>query len=469
MNVDNNKEAVSGYDFDVLVIGAGPGGYETAIKSAQLGKKTACIEAKHFGGICLNEGCIPTKTWIKTANMIKEIKESDRFAVKGVRPSAISVDLEALQARRTDIVNQLTGGVQMLLRKNKCTIIQGHASFADNHTVKVNDSLVTAQNIIIATGSNTFMPPFIAVEGENNLITSKEALELNKLPESMVIIGGGVIGIEFAYAFSSLGCKITVLELMDNILPMVDEEVSSMVKKRLVKDGIEIINGAKCSRIKNNTVFYDLHGEEKSVDAKAVLMAVGRVPNTNGLNAEGIGIEFDKKTIKTDKYLRTNIENIYCIGDANGKYMLAHTASHEGFVALSNIDGKNIEMNYDQIPSCIFVNPEIACIGMTEKQAIASGYEISVGKFPMRGNGKSLVEGDVSGIAKVIIDKNSSKILGVHLYGLHVSDMIGEAAVAMKTGAKADEIFEAVHPHPTISEVIPEAFMAAVNGKSINM
>jgi len=247
-------EAAASYDFEVIVIGSGPGGYETAIKSAQLGKKTACIEEKNFGGVCLNEGCIPTKTLVKTANLYSEIRESADFGITGINVSDVKVDMNKLQARRKRVVKTLTGGVKALLKKNKVTIIEGHGAFADAHTVEVNGKKYTSENIIIATGSDTFMPPFIPLEGKTNVITSREALELDRLPESIAIIGGGVIGIEFAHVFSKLGSKVTVLELMDNILPMVDEEVSAMVKKRMVGNGVEILNQAKVKKVQDDAV-----------------------------------------------------------------------------------------------------------------------------------------------------------------------------------------------------------------------
>ncbi len=456
------------FDFDVIVIGAGPGGYETAIKSAQLGKKTACVEIGTFGGVCLNEGCIPTKTMVKTSNLYASIRESAAFGIEGIDASAVTVNMEKLQARKQKVVSTLTGGVQYLLKNNKVTILKGLGSFVDPHTISVNDQTYTAANFIIATGSDVFMPPFIPVEGDSNVLTSREMLELDYLPESIVIIGGGVIGIEFAHVFSQLGSKVTVLELMDNILPMVDEEVSGLVKKRLKKNGVDVINNAKVKCVKDRSVYYEYAGEETSAKAEIVLMAVGRTPRTGGLNAEGIGIEFDRKAIRTDAFLRTNIPHIYAIGDVNGKVMLAHTASHEGFTALANIDGKNECMDYDTIPSCIYLEPEVACIGLTEKQALERGFDVQIGRFPMMANGKSLVEGDTSGLAKVIINKADQKILGVHLYGAHVTDMIGEISVAMHLKANAAAVAGSIHPHPTVSEVIPEALMAALYGRAIN-
>ncbi len=462
------SDAKKGYEYDIIVIGAGPGGYETAIKAAQSGKKTAVAEGRYFGGVCLNEGCIPTKTLVRTANLYKEIKESAQFAVTGIQAEEVSVDMKKLQSRKAGVVKTLVNGVQGLLRKNGVTIINGFASFQDPHTIIVEGTAYTAESFIIATGSEVFMPPFIPQEGDTNVITSREALDMEKLPESVAIIGGGVIGIEFAHVFSSLGVKVTVLELMEHILPMVDEEVSDMVKKRMEKNGVVFCNGAKVQKVQDHKVIYEYGGKENSVEAEAVLMAVGRVPNTTGLNAEGIGIEFDKKAIKTDSHMRTNLSNIYAIGDVNGKVMLAHTASHEGFVAVANICGKKEEMDYSKIPSCIYLDPEVACIGLTEKQAKEQGYQIKVGKFPMMANGKSLVEGDTDGIVKVILDQELGEILGVHMYGKHVTDMIGEISVAMTLEATAEEVIHSIHPHPTVSEAVPEAFMSAWYGKAVN-
>jgi dihydrolipoamide dehydrogenase len=466
-----NKQVQSeagSYDYEVVVIGAGPGGYETAIKAAQLGKKTAIVEEKHFGGVCLNEGCIPTKTLIRTANLYHEIKEASNFAITGIDTEKVNVDMKQLQARKNTVVKTLVGGVQGLLRRNKVSIINGHGAFVDAHTIKVGDKTYTSENFIIATGSSVFMPPFIPVENSDNVITSKEALDVDKKPKSVAIIGGGVIGIEFAHVFSTLGSEVTVLELMENIMPMVDEEVSGMVKARLEKNGVKVYNTAKVSKVSDNAVVYEFNGKEEKVSAELILMAVGRTPNTEGLNAEGIGIEFDRKAIKVDEFLKTNIPNIYAIGDVNAKVMLAHVASHEGFVAVEDICGHAHPMRYDRIPSCIYLDPEVASIGLTEKQAKEKGLAISIGRFPMMANGKTLVEGDTDGIVKVIIDKELGEILGVHLYGKHVTDMISEIAVAMALEATAEEVLSAIHPHPTVSEAIGEGFMSAFYGKSIN-
>ena len=422
-----------------------------------------------FGGTCLNVGCIPTKALIQTADVYHKVKDAARFAVTGVEADKIAVDMAALQARKKAVVKTLVNGVKGLLRGNKVTVVEGMASFADTHTLSVDGRSITGANIIIATGSSVFMPPFIALEGENHLLTSTEALDLDQVPASVTVIGGGVIGVEFAYLLNRLGSKVTVLELMDHILPMVDIEVSRLAEKRMTKDGILFRLGAKVSRVKDDTVYYEFGGQNCQVKSDMVLMAVGRVPNTQGLNAKGIGIEFDRKAIRTDAHMRTNIPHIYAIGDVNGKVMLAHTASHEGMVAVADICGQGEEMRYDRIPSCVYLEPEIACIGLTEAQAREKyGDGLKIGRFNMAANGKSLIAGDTDGLFKVIVAADTGEILGAHLYGQHVTDMIGEISAAMAAEGTAEELIHAIHPHPTVNEALGEAFMAAWNGRAIN-
>jgi dihydrolipoamide dehydrogenase len=458
---------MAAYEFDILVIGGGPGGYVAAIKAAGEGKKVCIAERARFGGVCLNEGCIPTKTLIKTANILHEIKEAAAFGIEGVDPASVSVSMEKLQKRKKSVVQTLVGGVKGLLRGNKVAVAQGSAAFVDAHTADIAGKRVTFEYGIIATGSNVLMPSFIRQEGKNRILTSREALDVDTVPASVAIIGGGVIGVEFAYLFNRLGSRITVIELLEDILPMVDEEVSGLARKRLEKDGVAFHMGAKVHTVKDNAVLFEKGGRQASVKADCVLMAVGRVANTEGLGAREIGIAFEKAAIRTDASLRTNIPNIYAIGDVNGKVMLAHTASHEGFVAVDAICGRPARMDYGKIPSCIYLDPEIACIGLTEKQAKEEGRQVKIGKFPMAANGKALVEGDTDGLAKVIVDAGLGEILGVHLYGKHATDMIAELAVAMTLEATAEEIVHSVHPHPTVSEVLPEAFMAAF-GKAVH-
>lgn len=451
-------------DYEITVIGGGPGGYVAAIKAAKKGKSVCIVEKKYFGGVCLNEGCIPTKTLIKTANVYDEIKNADKFGIEGIEVKNIKVSMGKLQKRKKAVVNQLVNGVKGLLKGNKVSIVEGRASFVDKNTIMVGDKIISSEYFIIATGSKTLVPPFIALEGQTNIITSKEALELDYVPEKIAVIGGGVIGVEFAYLFSKLGSKVTVLELMDKILPMVDSEVSNLAKNRLQKIGITFKLEAKVKKISGNKIIYELNGKEEFIQADVVLMAVGRTPNVEGLSTEAIGLELNKSTIKTNLCMRTNISNIYAIGDVNGKVMLAHTASHEGIIAVENICGGNEEINYHRIPSCIYLDPEIACIGLTEAQAREKYTNVKVGKFPIVANGKSLVEGDTDGIVKVVLDGELNEILGAHLYGKHVTEMISEISLAMKLEATAEELINTIHPHPTVSESLPEAFMGAFKG-----
>ena len=449
------------YDYDVAVIGGGPGGYVAAIKAAQAGKKTVLVEQKNLGGTCLNEGCIPTKVLVKTVNMLADVKKSADFGIEGVDSKAISVSMEKLQARKQAVVKQLTGGVGALLRGNQVKVINGKASLVDSHTVLADGKSFTARNLILASGSEPLMPGFITYEGDTNIITSTEALSLKEIPESMTIIGGGVIGVEFAYVYAGLGTKVTVVELMDHILPMVDVEISSLAEKKLKKLGVTFHTGAKVKTVSGSSVIFEKDGKEQSVSGQYTLMAVGRTAYTDGLNAREIGLEFDRNAIKTDEFLRTNIEDIYAIGDLNGKVMLAHTASREAEVAVANILGKGESMNYDRIPSCIYMEPEIASVGLTEQQARERYDEVKVGKFPLSANGKSLIEGDNSGMIKVILDGTYHEILGVHMFAVHATDMIAEIVAAMELEATAEEIISTIHPHPTVSEAITEAFMAA--------
>ena len=455
------------YEYDITVIGAGPAGYVAAIKAAQEGKKTCIIERAKFGGVCLNEGCIPTKTLIKTANVLHEVKESGQFGIEGVEPSRITVSMDKLQQRKAGVVQRLVEGVQALLRANKVAIFEGSASFADAHTVLAGREKITSEYVIIATGSEATIPSSIKQEGRNTILTSREALDIDHIPGSIVIIGGGVIGVEFAYLFNKLGAKVCVLELMDQILPGIDGEIARMAQKRLTKDGVVIHTGAGVAAITNNAVLFEKNGATATAQADCVLVAVGRAPCTEGLNAKEIGIEFDRAAIKTNDELRTSIPNIFAIGDVNGKVMLAHAASREGIMAVEAICGKKARMEYGTIPSCIYLEPEIASIGMTEKQAREKRVDVKVGKFPMTANGKSLVEGDSDGVVKVIVDGDVGAILGVHLYSRHATDMIAEIAVAMVLEATAEEIIHTVHPHPTVSEAVHEAFMAAY-GKAIH-
>lgn len=449
-------------NFEVAVIGGGPGGYVAAIKAAQSGKKTVLIEKGVLGGVCLNSGCIPTKSLIKSISTLDELKKCSHYGISGVDAQNIFLDFKKVQARKQQIVKKLTDGVKYLLTANGVKLISGTASFIDGHTIKVNDETIAAGKIIIAAGSAAFRPP-IPVKGEANVITSDEALKLTEAPGNIAVIGGGAIGIEFSYIFNRMGSKVTVIEMLDSILPRVDEEVKAEAAKILQGLGIDIITGAKVTGIEGNKVNYELAGTEKSVAADTVLLAVGRVPCAEGLNVEAAGIKMDRRAIAVDEYLRTSNPDVYAVGDVNGKVMLAHTASMEGIVAVENICGNTMTMDYQRIPQCIYIKPEIASVGLTEKEAKEMHGQVKVGKFPLAANGKAVIEEETAGFIKVVVSSDVHEILGAHIMGPHATDMIAEVALAMGMEATAETITNTVHPHPTVSEIIPEAFHAALH------
>ena len=459
---DEVKKENSSYDFDVIVIGGGPGGYVAAIKAAQLGKKTCIIEKEHFGGVCLNEGCIPTKALLRSAESLKEVKESSKFGVIDIETANAKLDMKKVQKRKTQVISQLVGGVEGLLRGNKVTAVNGTGSFVDKNTVSVGNKKYTAENIIIATGSDVKTLP-IKISEKANVLTSKEALNLYYIPKDIAIIGGGVIGIEFAYFLNSIGTKVTIIEFLDRILTMVDKEITDKVASSLIKAGITIHTSSQVKEIKDSSILFEKEGKVEEIFADTVLMAVGRTANTEGLNLDAAGIKTTRGAIETNLKLETNVQNVYAIGDVNGKSMLAHTASMEGIIAVENICGHNKEMDYSIIPSAIYIQPEIASVGLTEEQAKEKYKNVKMGTFPLFANGKAKVAGEEEGIVKVIIDGKLGEILGVHMYCIHATDMISEAVAAMNLEATAEEMVSTIHPHPTVSEAIHEAFHAALD------
>ena len=453
--------------FDIAIIGGGPGGYVAAIKAAQAGKKVCLIEKDKLGGVCLNRGCIPTKTIMKSIEVLNTLRESAKFGVVGADITKVAIDMKKLLERKNRVVHKLVSGVGMLLKANGVTVYKGTAAFVDKNTLNLGAEQVKANHIIIATGSIPIELPIPT--NSSNVIASDEALELSEIPATMVVIGGGAIGIEFAYVYANLGTKVTVIEVMDRILPMVDEEITTEVSKMLTNLNINIMTKSKVTRIEGGKVYYESGGKKQLEEASKIFMSVGRTPSTKGLNIEALGVKMDRRAIATDEHMKTNIPGIYAIGDVNGKSMLAHTASMEGIVAVENILGHSTKMYYDKIPSCIYTHPEIASVGLTEKQAIEKygKDKVKIGKFPFAANGKATVEGKSKGIIKVIIDSEFGEILGAHLYGIHATDMIAEVVLAMNLECTAEEIALTVHAHPTVSEVIPEVFHAAL-GKAIH-
>lgn len=454
------------YDYDVLVLGGGPGGYVAAIKAAQQGMKTCLVEKDELGGVCLNRGCIPTKTLLKTAEVYHTLRHSADFAVRGVDAAALSVDMEKLQQRKKRVVKKLTGGVKLLLKNNNVTVLSGAGSFLDGHSLRVNETEVSAAQIIIATGSVPAALP-VAVAADAPLIDSDAALELRELPERIVIIGGGVIGVEFAYLLHQLGVAVDIVEYMPRLLPMIDEEIAQQAAAALKKAGIGLYASARVTEIDAQGVVFAQDGTRQRLDAPLILAATGRRPRIDGFGLENTGVITERGAIVTDSRLRTNIPHIYAIGDVNGKSMLAHTASAEGLVAVANICGAQREMSYDAIPSCVYIQPEIAAVGLGEAEARERYGEPLVGRFPLAANGKAAVEGMAEGMIKVIVAPESHVIVGAHIRGVHATDMIGGVAALIAARVTAEQAANAVFPHPTVSEIIPEALHAAL-GKAIH-
>ncbi|NEZ84175.1 dihydrolipoyl dehydrogenase [Clostridium botulinum] len=458
----------------LVVIGGGPGGYVAAIRGAQLGAEVTLIEKEKLGGTCLNIGCIPTKVLLHSSELLNEIKEARTLGIEV--NNEVKINWTQLQNRKNTVVNTLVSGVSSLLEHNKVKVINGTAAFEGKSSIKVRKDQgesgnIQFDNVIISSGSVPFIPPIEGRELEG-VIDSTGALSLDSIPKSMVIIGGGVIGIEFANIFNSLGCKVTVIEMLPYILPPVDREISEILKEKLKKDGIDIYNNCKVIKIENNNenlnVSFEEDNDKLNIEAQKVLIAVGRRANIGNLNLESTGVSTEKGCILVNDNMETNIKGIYAIGDCTGKNMLAHVASDQGIIAVENIMGKNKKMDYKTVPACVYTKPELASVGLTEEQAKQKGVDYKVGKFPLIYNGKSLIMNDTEGFIKIIADKKYEEILGVHILGPRATDLITEAALALRLEATLEEIITTVHAHPTIGEAMKEAALA-VNKEAIHM
>lgn len=459
-------------DFDVVIIGGGPGGYEAAIRGAQLGLKVCLVEKDSLGGTCLNRGCIPTKALYRNAEIMNTLKNIDEF---GMSVEGYSVDVPKIQARKQNIVNQLVGGIQQLLKANKVEVLTGTGSIKDNNTVtvafedgKISD--VSTKNIIIATGSKPLVPP---IPGANTpgVYTSDEMLNFDELPKSLVIIGGGVIGMEFAGIFNSLGSKVTVIEFLPNILVQIDSDFTKRLGVSLKRKGIDIHTSTGVTKIEKTDDGFNVFAEGKKgeiqVAGERVLISTGRMPVTAGLNLEAVGVDFDRKGIKVDNNFKTSAKNIFAIGDVNGKMMLAHAASHQGIAVIEEIAGISKHETVKPVPSCVFIFPEIATVGMTEDEAKKLGIEYKVSKFMFGANGKALALGETEGMVKVLSD-NDNTIIGVHIMGPHASDLIHEGTLAVSKRLNVDDIAQTIHAHPTLSEAFLEAVLG-LKGEAIHM
>jgi len=456
--------------YDLIVIGSGPGGYVAAIRASQLGLKTAVVERAELGGICLNWGCIPTKALLKSAQVFEYIQHAKDY---GIDVKEASADFTAVVKRSRDVANGMSKGIQFLFKKNKIDIIEGTGKLIKNNlpvgpktkvevtTANGIKSTYEAKSIILATGGRARELPNLPIDGKR-VIEYRKAMSLEKQPASMVVVGSGAIGVEFAYFYNSLGTKVTIVEFLPRIVPVEDEDVSKQLEKSYKKAGIDILTNSTVESVDKsgplNKVKIKTPEGEKIIEAEVVLSAAGVVTNLEGIGLEEVGVKTDKGKVLVDDFYKTNIEGVYAIGDIVRGPALAHVASAEGIICVENITGHHPEpLNYGNIPGCTYCSPEIASVGLTEKQARDAGYEIRVGKFPFSASGKASAAGAKDGFVKVIFDAKYGEWLGAHMIGANVTELIAEVVVARKLETTGHEIIKSVHPHPTMSEAIMEA------------
>jgi len=447
--------------YDVGIIGGGPGGYVAAIRAAQLGGTVCLIERDEWGGTCLNRGCIPTKTLFSIAHLAEQVKNTPAINTQNT-----TVDYSQTLSHKTEVIEKLKGGIGQLLKANKIQTLIGNASLVDNNMISVSKSdgtteQINVKNVIIATGSEPAEPPVFEID-ETYVLTTTGILNLTELPESLIIVGGGVSGCEFASIFNAFGCKVTVLELLPTILATEDVQVVRHIQLFMKRKGITIQTGTNITSVKKSEegVTAVLESGE-SVTAQKMLVSIGRRYNSEGIGLAKVGVRTDNGKIVVNEQMQTNIPNIYAVGDVSSRYLLAHVASAEGKVAAQNCLGDTTEMDYQVIPWCVFTLPEIGHAGMTEKEATDEGYVVKTGRFPYGASGMALGMGEADGFVKTIMDADSSDILGVHIVGVHASTLIHEAAVAIRLGASALDIAHTVHAHPTLSEMVMESAEAA--------
>ena len=475
LGASSASEEAPGKDVSIVVIGGGPGGYVAAIHAAQLGAKVTLVEKKHIGGTCLNVGCIPTKALLHSAEVYYEATHS-RHA--GIIAENVKLDWDQVQANRVRISETLSTGVAGLLEANGVEVLSGTARFLSPTAVEVTGAdggrqELTADKFIIATGSVPVMPPIPGVAGNPDCIDSTGALQLKRLPKSMVLIGGGVIGVELACAYARFGTEVTIVEMMPRLLPTMDGELTELARSYMEKAGIRFSMETQVTSVEQRDGFSVVHGRLKdgtdiSFEAEKILVAVGRRPSTDGLAPEAAGISCERGRILVNDAMETNVPNIYAIGDCNGKLMLAHTASMMGEIAAENAMGAHKKFDGSATPSCVYLFPDFAGVGMTGEQAAASGRQLEIGRFPMMANGKSLIMDKTEGMVKIIADKKNQRILGVHILGANATDLIAEAALAIQMKATVGDLMKTIHAHPTVAESVREAALAA-NGTPIHI
>ncbi|MBC8768746.1 dihydrolipoyl dehydrogenase [Arenibacter sp. BSSL-BM3] len=450
-------------NFDIIVLGSGPGGYVAAIRASQLGFKTAIIEKENLGGVCLNWGCIPTKALLKSAQVFEYLLHAADY---GLKAEGVDKDFNAVVKRSRNVAEGMSKGVQFLMKKNKIEVIKGYGTLKPGKKVSVKsddgkETEYSANNIIIATGARSRQLPSLPQDGKK-IIGYREAMSLDKQPKKMIVVGSGAIGIEFAYFYNAMGTDVTVVEFLPNVVPVEDEEISKQLERSLKKTGIKIMTSSEVTKVDTSgtgvKATVKTSKGEKILEADIVLSAVGIKTNIENIGLENVGIATDRDKILVNDYYQTNIPGYFAIGDVTPGQALAHVASAEGILCVEKIADMHVEpLDYGNIPGCTYCSPEIASVGLTEKQAIEKGYEIKVGKFPFSASGKASASGNKDGFVKVIFDAEYGEWLGCHMIGAGVTDMIAEAVVARKLETTGHEILKAVHPHPTMSEAVMEA------------
>ena len=455
--------------FDALVLGGGPGGYVCAIRLGQLGLKVACIEEEEYGGVCLNWGCIPSKALIANAHFVEK---SRHISDSGITVGDLKIDVEKMQVWKGGVVKKMTSGVRSLLKANGGEMIEGRGKVVDSKTVEVTlksgekRRVSATKGLVIATGSATIQVPGFEFDGER-VIGAREAVSLKKIPKRLVVIGGGVIGLELGMVYQTFGSELTVVELTPSLLPGVDPDCVKVVEKKIEKRAGKVLKNTRAERLEKGpngvTVIVSSEGKEQRIEADVVLVAVGMKPRSRGVGLEEIGVEIDQRGfVKTNEFCETNVKGVYAIGDVSGQPMLAHKASKEGEVAAEVIAGHHAAKDWVTVPGIIFTDPEIATAGLTEEQAKAQGHTFKVGKFPFAALGRAVSIGETDGFVKVITDTTSGRILGIHIVGPSASDLISEAVLALEVVATAEDMALSIHPHPTLGEALMEAAAASL-------
>lgn len=443
---------------DLIIIGAGPGGYETALEAAKAGLSVTLFEGAELGGTCLNAGCIPTKCLVKNAEVVSQFKNSEQF---GIDDFTFSLDFNKVMERKNNVVETLRAGIAQMMKMAKVNVVKGFAAFTDDHTVTCDGEEYTADNFIIATGSVSKALPIPGADLEC-VMDSTRILSIDHIPESLTIIGGGVIGMEFAGIFSALGSKVTVIEFMKQILPPFDADIAKRLKAALTKQGIKIITGAAATSIAQDAdyqcvVNYTVKDKEEQVVSSDLLMAVGRAPRLDTCGLDKAGVEYTKRGIVVDEWMRTNVPHIFAIGDCNARMMLAHVASFQGMHALNAILGHDDDIDFNVVPSAVFTNPECGMAGLTEAQCKEKGMDVKIGQAFFRANGKALAMGESEGLVKLIFDAVSGCLVGAHIMGVQAADLAQQCADLMSRGTTRDQMLDIIFGHPTVSEVLMAA------------